>query len=286
MAELQPAELFIRGVPRTGTPVLSEEIRNNFQALKQSFYTEDATKPEDATTDPGQPRINAADANNVQLQFRINNSWRTALQNLQLGIPAPAKLLSTFVAPGQQVWTITHNLGSKPAVQVFDDLNRQLQAVRDFPEQQWNAARLSPASLGAAVPGPFVPIRAGMAVPFNGAIVGVLVGVDEAVAGSSFSISAAINAAPITGGIVTVPIGPPGAYIAGTPVTAGNLFVAGDLIDVIISTGAPITAGAVDVILIVQRTLNSGQYLLEHASDNQLVITHPAAQAGFAIIVG
>lgn len=105
------------GKPVYRGPRLSEELRENFDTLGRLNITDDETYP-DSPRD-GMPRVNEADSTNVKLQIWYGLDWRTILQNIQSGIPAPAKQIHE-VTVAAAVWTIDHNLASAVIVQVFD----------------------------------------------------------------------------------------------------------------------------------------------------------------------
>lgn len=285
MTELQPAQKFQYGVPGQNTPSLSAEIRDNFEAVARTFLTNDGALP--AAARAGQVRIfqDPGPPANTKLEWYDGATWRTLLQRIEGGVAAPLKQIVDFTTP-QTTWTIDHNIGSRPLVQVFDTAARQLEAVNTFPEAKTLVARLSAPVLTAIPPGPPVPIRVGLPFPYSGAILSTYVAVDEATVGGPFTVSFAITGVPITGGGVTVPASPTGTTVPGAAVTALNLFTNADVLDVLVSPAAPITAGSIDVFLLLQRTLNPGQYLADHPTDDRVVITHPAATAGRAVILG
>jgi hypothetical protein len=111
------ADKWAWGKPVHRGPRLSEEIRENFDTLGRWNITDDETYP-DSPRD-GMPRVNESDTTNVKLQMWYDSAWQTLMQNLQAGVPAPAKTIfeiTTAVA----VWTLDHNFGSAVIVQVFD----------------------------------------------------------------------------------------------------------------------------------------------------------------------
>jgi len=125
----EPGELFRFERPATKTPALSSEVRDNFTALGQTNLSSDPDVPDSTQRRDGMMRVLNEDPNNVKLQMFYDTNWRTLFQQLQLGYPAPAKIITKVDSPGLAVWQIDHNLGSQPIVQVFDLTWRQLQAV-------------------------------------------------------------------------------------------------------------------------------------------------------------
>jgi hypothetical protein len=280
----EPAEQFSFDVPALDAPVLSEEIRNNFNSLGRTLFTEDDTLPAVAVARDGMMRVNASDPTNIKLDVFLSGAWRTILQGLAGGISATTKIIASFVSAS--VWTIDHNLGTKPLAQVADANNMQLEPVSPLPEPI-TIASLSALDLAGVPPGPPFPVRSGILLPFNGSIVATQGIVVVPPAGPpTFAIDFAIGGVPITGGSVVVPAAAPPGPIPGTPVTGGNVFSLITPLDVLITTAAPIGAGAVDVVLDMLRTPRPGQYTLEHATDDRVVITHPAPTTGVAILVG
>jgi len=283
----EPGELFRFERPGTRTPALSEEIRNNFNALGQSNYSTDSAKPDTTQRRDGMPRLLAEDPNNVKYQVFFDGAFRTLMQNVHLGFPAPAKSVVQITTPAS-VWQIDHNLGSQPIVQVHDASWSQLRPVHTYPEQAAMVARLGPVHLSTLIPGPPVPVRAAWVFPYNGAIVGAQVAVDDSVIGPlNITVDFDINGNPITGGTVLVPGGsPPGLVFPGLPITGANLFTPSDALGISVSVDAPVVSGNMDVFLVLQRTLNTGEYLLQHATENRVIVTHPAAVSGYAVVIG
>lgn len=286
----EPAQVFLYDRPVQGGPSLSEEMRNNFRALAQTFYGTDAANP--VAPRIGQFRVlreepPAFAVTNVKVQWFDGAVWRTLLQGIEGGIPAPTKLIVDITAP-LAVWTIDHNLGSFPLVQVLNASGQEMVPfnvasgnVREMP-----VARLSSVSLVAIPAGPAFSSRVALPVGYEGTILSAHAAVDEPTLGGPFTVDFSIGGTPITGGTITVPASAAGVVIQGAAVTALNIFTAGQTIDVLVTTPAPITAGAIDVFLVLARTLNPGEYILQHATDNRVVITHPAPQDGKAVILG
>ena len=129
-----PGTLFQFQKPAPGSPTLAEEVRDNFTALVQNNLItaqSDPTKVPPAPKD-GMRRINAVDPNNVKDEVYFNGNWRTVFQKLNLGNPAPAKIIVQVTVP-QSVWTIDHNLGGLVIVQVLNDSLIQRQNVPSAP---------------------------------------------------------------------------------------------------------------------------------------------------------
>lgn len=286
----EPAQIFLYDRPPQGAPSLSSEVRDNFSALAQSHYGTDPANP----TAPriGHVRIlreepPAFAVTNVKYQWFDGAIWRTLLQRLEGGIPAPTKLIVDVSTP-LTIWTIDHNLGSFPIVQIVNAAGQELVPynVAGGNLREMLVARLSAPSLAAIPSGPPFLSRLALPVGYNGTILATHVVVDEPTLGGPFTVDFSILGTPVTGGTVAVPPSPPGTVLPGTPVTGANIFTAGQTIDVLVTTPAPIVAGAIDVFVVLARTQNPGEYILQHATDNRVVITHSAPQAGKAVILG
>lgn len=132
MPDLQPAQLFLFDRPVQGGPPLSEEMRNNFEALARTMLTDSDAYP--SAPRKGMVRIfeDAGPPAVTKYQWYDGGTWRTMLQKIEGGVAAPAKLLIDITTP-LAVWTIDHNLGSRPVVQVFDSPWNQLQPVFGAP---------------------------------------------------------------------------------------------------------------------------------------------------------
>ncbi len=103
-----------------------------------------------------------------------------------------------------------------------------------------------------------IDLRTAIPLSFHGEIVEVFAMVDVAVAGSSGTglLTLKINTTTVSGGVVTVSTaagGTVGTKLAGTAVTADNVFHAGDTLDVEIGTVTAMTAGRIDLFARVQR---------------------------------
>ena len=127
-----PGSMFSFAIPADNTPARSPEMRAQFEALARLNYTTDAAYPKNPRA--GMPRVLADDTSNIKLQVYYlstptdpsTGAWRTILQNLQLALPAPAKFIS---AKSGASWTIDHNLGTYPQVQVLNSDGWQMQVV-------------------------------------------------------------------------------------------------------------------------------------------------------------
>jgi hypothetical protein len=129
---IEPARKFKFNRPATGEPPISTLFRDLFEALARTNYTTDADFPLVATSKDGMLRVSAVDPNNIKLDVFIDGTWRTFIQNAQLGFAAPAKKIIEKT-DAETVWTIDHNLGSQPLVQVFSPSYIQRQAVPSAP---------------------------------------------------------------------------------------------------------------------------------------------------------
>jgi hypothetical protein len=154
-------------------------------------------------------------------------------------------------------------------------------------------ARIGTPHLAGIPPGPppGVPVRAGWTFPYAGTIIAAQVAVDDPIIGPTIlTVDFDINGTPLTGGQVPVPGGsPPGlVFPMAVPITGNNAFnpTVPDFLGISVSVDAPVIAGSIDVFLVLQRTANAGEYLLQHANENRVIVTHPAAQAGYAVVVG
>ncbi len=112
--------------PAFKTALLSKTVRENFGWLARTFITTDPNLP--ANPREGMPRVLGDDENNVKLQYYIQGTWRTVLQHLELGVPAPQKQVIQ-ITPAATVWTIDHNLGGPVLCMAFDTSWREIQAA-------------------------------------------------------------------------------------------------------------------------------------------------------------
>lgn len=135
-ASPEPGTLFQFDDPADSTPVIAKDLRDNFTALARTNYTTDKSGPlvggkvtpafPKAPRD-GMARLNAADPNNVALEFWLPGTgggsvWRRALSFLNLGLGAPSKQIVAFpgAPPPPNPWTVDHNIGSQVLVMAFD----------------------------------------------------------------------------------------------------------------------------------------------------------------------
>jgi hypothetical protein len=131
MPSPEASGLFIFDEPQAGAPQRSQEVRNNFEAVVRANFGTDPTKP--AVARDGMSRVLKDGITGVvRLQYYLNGGWRTFGQFLELGVPVGTKKIFQFT-PASTPWTITHNLGSQPLVQVYDATYKQLQAVPAAP---------------------------------------------------------------------------------------------------------------------------------------------------------
>lgn len=131
MTTPEASGLYIFDQPASGTPARSQEMRNNFEAVVRNNFGTDASKPPVARE--GMSRIlKDATTGAVKLQYYLNGAWVTFGQNLELGVPVGSKKIFQF-ASAVSPWTITHNLGSQPLVQIFDVTFTQRQVVPSAP---------------------------------------------------------------------------------------------------------------------------------------------------------
>ncbi len=137
------------------------------------------------------------------------------------------------------------------------------------------------------VPAVPTPVRIGLPLAYNGAIISAHAAVDDPILGGGLTVDFDINGTPLAGGSVIIPAVPPPGFVApGLPITGANLFTPTDVLNILVTLAAPVVAGDVDVFLVFQRTLNAGEYLLNHVNDNRVIVTHPAAQSGYAVVLG
>jgi len=294
MAVTEPGALFEYDRPLEKAPVDAVEMRNLFTALAQSHYTTD----EDFPTAPrvGMVRLNAADATNVKLEIFQGDTWRVALQNIQGGVAAPAKQV-VQVTTALSAWTIDHNLGSQPLVQVYDTAFRQMTPVLQF---QRDVLSFGVVDLGV----PMIAGPVGVALArYEGQIIEVY-----GLTASGIPSAAAITlqweidktpsgggVVPLGGGLVTVPAGPhpQGIVFPGSPVASANVFsgpIAGaGSEDILLATATGPSApgiGLLSLHAVVERTLGPNQYHLDHPTENRITITHPQPTTGWVVLVG
>lgn len=275
------------GIPAEQTPARSAEIRNAMEAIARTFLTSDAGRP----SSPRDGMIRALnDGGNYRLQFRIGGDWQNFLQHIEDDIPAPAKLvLAQFAAVPSTVWVVDHNLGSKPMAQVFDTSYNMLRPVPSGgSEQQVYLGAITPAVL-TGLPAGVTTLRPALPLSFGGTFVRAHAVQAEGVVGPvvgtiTFELSGA--GGPMVGGGITLAAGTLGGVLAGVDATGNNAFAAGDSLAVRASmTTAPL-AGFLELWALMAAGPQTGEYTLQHITDNRLVITHPAPTAGFVILVG
>jgi len=290
MADTQPAELFIKGLPGTGTNAQSEEMRNQLQALKQMFYTNDESKPETAQLDPGQPRVNVFDPNNIKLEFYLNGGWRTVLQFMQLGLKLPALRSQAFDTQTQ--WIYDHNLGLKPLVQVVNAAGQLLEVVQSQPEQIINLGQFSDPYLAARPSNTTDRRSADIPLPYNGIVVNAFVSLSADLVyslGDFAFVHFLIDAVAVTGADIILPkdTDRPNIILGGNA-TANNAFTPSNVlnVDITMPVAASIAEGEFDLFIVLRRTLNTNQCTVQHVSDNRIIVTHPANLSGSIIIVG
>lgn len=275
MADLEPARLFNYGTPTEGAFLDALEIRNALNALAQNHLTTDDAFPANARQ--GQFRINGVDPANFKLDVFINGQFRTVIQNIDKGIAVPTKQVVQFdtaVTP----WVIDHNLGSHVVAQVFDSAFIAMKPVNVFDIQDVPLLDIETSN-------PVGPVLLGRPLGFNGILLSAFAQVEEtALAGAGMLIDFLLNAVPVTGGTVTLAGAPLGTVIPGAVATTPNTFAAGDVLDVVTS-GVPMV-GKVSIVAQMQRTLNTGEYRLTQVNENRITIDHPAATAGFVVLVG
>lgn len=291
---------FTKGAPREQTPARSQEVRDNFAALAANFATNDPAIP--ANPEEGWTRIidelnNPALAGNIRLQLFTGGAWRDVLQNLQGGIAAPAKQVVLFSTPAT-TWVVNHNLGSKPVAQVLDAAGNLLEPVSNvFQREHIFLGRIDTALLGAG-PIAISPAR------FEGRILETYAQAPTGIPGVTFtdtlvfaidSTPSGGGVVPVTGGGIAIPAGghAQGAFFAGAAVTAANIFSqqlavgVGVEDDIVVSaTGPTPDTGALDIFIVVERSLQPGQYRLVHVNDNRFNVEHPGLTAGSVIAVG
>src|ERR1700676_1240437 len=112
--------------PAAGSPQVSQLIRNNLEALARTNLTNDPTVPNPARE--GMARVYVDNTGKYFLQYFLLGQWRTVAQGIQTGIPVGSKQIFKFTT-AVNPWTITHNDGTQPLIQVYDSSFRELQVV-------------------------------------------------------------------------------------------------------------------------------------------------------------
>ena len=129
MPEPEPGALFNFAVPATGVPQRSVDVRSNFEALARTLLTSDAAVP--ATARRGMVRI-LDQVGAVRLQWYTGSAWVDLILNIDQGNVIPVRT-QLQVAAAATVWTVDHNLGRRPLVQVFNGSFRQLAPIASAP---------------------------------------------------------------------------------------------------------------------------------------------------------
>lgn len=276
MAEIEPGQLFRYERPVEGAFLDAVEIRNYLTALARTHYTTDSANP--ANAQDGQPRVNAEDPGNIKLEVFLAGAWRTVLQQIDKGIAAPVKSIVQFAAAGTP-WVIDHNLGSQVVAQVFDSAFIKLKPVNTFETRPVPLVQIDATNaIGAAL--------TGWLAPFNGSFLNTYAAVENvALPGGGLNVEFDIAGTPVTGGDIPLAAAAIGDIINGNPVTANNVFNAGDAIN-ITTTGAPLGGGSVKVWANMLRSLNTGEYRLTQVTENRITIDHPVPTAGFVVLIG
>lgn len=111
--------------PKGEVPLTSAIVRNNFNALGTTNWTTDPNYPDNPRD--GMQRIldEAGAGTNVKWQLYLNGTWQTLIQHLELILSISVRREFDFTAAAA-VWTINHNLGVRPLVQVFDAADTML----------------------------------------------------------------------------------------------------------------------------------------------------------------
>lgn len=108
--------------PQPGTPADANLIKRLLAALAQNNLTVDTRYPMNPRD--GMFRINASSASNVKLEMYWQGNWVIILQNIAGGGNVLSWTRHEFTA--LSVWTVTHNRGRHPLVQVFDSSGMML----------------------------------------------------------------------------------------------------------------------------------------------------------------
>jgi len=285
----EPARVFQFGVPGEQTNVRSLEVRENFRALAQTLYTTDPAFP----ANPRQGMFRVLDdptaLGNVKLQAWIGTAWQTILQNIQVGVPAPAKIIvaSFQTPPGANPWIIDHNLGSKPFIQVYSSpAPFRLLSQVGFGDRR-HVRFLGRMPTSGLAPG---QVRNGLALPQNGDLLRTFAICEAPISGPvDFTIQFTLAGTPLTpeADIAVNSAQARGDEVAGAAIATGNgVFQAGDALDIdaVVNTAPP--DGALEVYAEINRTLQPDEYRVEHVNDNRIQVIFAQDTAGFAILVG
>jgi len=282
MATIEPGQLFQFDRPLERAVVDARLVREMFTALAQTNYTSSAAYPNAPRI--GMLRISAVDPSNIKLEVFVGAplQWRTLLQNIQLGVAVPVKQIVQFAVPSL-TWTVDHNLGSQPLVQVFDaSFNSLPTGVASAPLYLGHV----PAAVLLTRAG-VETLRAAFVLPGSGgAITATRAVCAEGVSGTptgslQFTLSGA--GGPMTGGDIPVVASGLGAVLPGNPVTGNNVFVGGDTLLVETNFAATATGGALDVYADITAV---GGYAIANPTVNRVIVTHQVPTAGFLILVG
>lgn len=287
MPDLEPAQFQVYGLPVADSFVTSLQMRQQLEALARNFYSTSSANPQENRS--GQIRVLADDPTNVKIQVYLNGVYRTFAQSVQDGVAAPIKqIVQVPVGTPLAQWTINHNLGTQPVVLVFDTGFTQLQVFPATGGVERVYLGSIPSSVLSALPGGLTTLRTALPVEFNGILESAFAVAAEAVTGVpdgtlEFEIA---GQGAMTGGDITLAATALGVTIAGAAATATNILTAGGTLDVRANITTAPTAGSLDLFAVVRRTPNLGQYTLANPTINQVLITHPAAISGFAVLIG
>lgn len=102
--------------PQPGTPADATLLARLLAALAQTNLTVDVRYP--LNPRDGMFRVNASNPSNITLEMRWQGNWVVVLQNIAGGGAVLSWTRHTFTA--LSVWTVTHNRGRHPLVQVLD----------------------------------------------------------------------------------------------------------------------------------------------------------------------
>jgi hypothetical protein len=217
-----------------------------------------------------------------------------------------SKLIIDYTTP-QTVWTIDHNLGSRPLVQVFSAMppsttpvSYQLELSSALPDvEQVLVARISSATLNGLTVGVKTAVRWDWQFPYGVTLLMSFVHIVEPVTANSYDIDFNISTVPmtsgptVTGGTITVD----SSFVLGMPVystapiTANNVypftFPPGFINITVTPVGGAVVGGAVDVYLAVQPSAPyPNRYAVEHPTDSRVIITHAFPRVGRAVLIG
>ena len=111
--------------PEGHVPLASAVVRNNFLSLATTNWTTDANYPVNPRN--GMQRIldTGGTGTNIKWQIFRSGAWKTLVQHLELIFSLAVRTEFGFPVAAA-VWTIDHNLGVRPLIQVLDELSNQL----------------------------------------------------------------------------------------------------------------------------------------------------------------